>query len=205
MFAGIVAGTGQVEEVRPLPSGLGLGITGDVLFADGHSQAAGSSVAVNGTCLTVTRLDATRLFFDLSAETLARTTASRWSLGQQVNLEAGLRIGDTLDGHWVTGHVDCLGVIKEKHHEGANMHLRFEVPASLMPLLAPQGSVAVDGVSLTVNQVARCAFTVTMVPWTLEHTIAKHYVVGDQVNLEGDILARYVARLRQFNAREAIQ
>ena len=197
MFGGIVAGVGRIEELQPLPSGLRLAIAGDVLFPDAKEPQAGASVAVNGTCLTIRQFEGRRLFFDLSAETLACTTAGHLALGDAVNLEAALRLGDTLDGHWVTGHIDCLGTIKRKKSEGVNTHLYFEAPDSILPLIAPKGSIAVDGVSLTVNTVAESVFSVTMIPWTLEHTIAKHYVVGDQVNLEADILARYAARLIQ--------
>ena len=194
MFSGLVAGTGRVERLRPVPGGLELEIHSEVLFAQKRDRPVpGDSIAVNGICLTVSDARGENILFELGAETLAVTTARRWSEGDEVNLESSLRVGDALGGHYLTGHADGVGIIKKMTEDGMNRLLEIEYPSEIGGLLAVKGSVAVDGISLTVNRVTASEFSVGLIPMTLKRTIAKHYHQGARVNLEADLLARYVA------------
>ncbi|MGH8502851.1 MAG: riboflavin synthase [Gammaproteobacteria bacterium] len=190
MFTGIVQGTGRVRElegrdrdaklcIRWLTSGL----------------ARGDSVAVSGVCLTATEIGGDTLTMDVSAETLARSTLGRLRAGDEVNLERALKVGDPLGGHLVSGHVDGVGQVIDRAPAGASVRLIFAAPAALARYIATKGSIAVDGVSLTVNEVRGAEFTVNIVPHTLEMTTLKACVPGTRVNLEVDVIARYLERL----------
>jgi riboflavin synthase len=157
--------------------------------------AVGESVCHDGACLTVTEVsgDAYRVF--AGAETLSRTVLGRIAAGARVNLERSLRVGDRLGGHWVTGHIDGTGELVARTDLGSNLVLRFAAPAALLRYVVEKGSIAVSGVSLTINSVDAEGFGVALIPLTREHTNLGDLAVGDRVNLEADILAKHVEKL----------
>ena len=155
----------------------------------------GESVAIAGSCLTVVALDPPRASFEVSPETLACTTFPLKKVGDRVNLERALRIGDRLGGHLVTGHVDGVGVVREVRPGPAHTQITFELPAALGRFVIEKGSIAVDGVSLTVNLCTGNTFTVNVIPFTAKETTLAALKVGARVNLETDIIGKYVARL----------
>ncbi|MDX1432575.1 MAG: riboflavin synthase [Gammaproteobacteria bacterium] len=200
MFTGIVAGTGVVAAVED--SGAGdrrLTITA-ALFA-GRAPALGDSVAVDGACLTAAALADGGFAADVSAETLACTTLGDFSPGRRVNLECALTPATPLGGHLVSGHVDATGELRELAGDARSVRMRFAVPASLARYIAVKGSVCVDGVSLTVNEIAADGFAVNIVPHTLAVTTLGEYAPGRRVNIEVDLVARYLERL--LAARQA--
>jgi riboflavin synthase len=166
--------------------------TGSVALGD---VAIGGSIAVNGCCLTAVELEPAAFAADLSRETLSLTTAGEWSAGTAVNLEKALTAGQALGGHYVTGHVDGVGQVISRHDDARSVRVEFEVPAEFARYVARKGSITVDGVSLTVNGAAGNRFDVNLVPHTLEVTILGGYRPGSRVNLEVDIIARYLERL----------
>lgn len=192
MFTGLVEGVGKITETRRLAEGLRLAVAPPFPVEE---LALGESVAVSGACLTVVGIRGRAFEVDVSPETLARSTLSGKKMGDQVNLERALRLGDRLGGHLVTGHVDALGVLKKRREGPEHLELSFALPASLAPLVIEKGSIAVDGVSLTVNAVGDQAFTVNIIPYTARDTTLASLKVGDRVNLETDIIGKYVARL----------
>lgn len=195
MFTGIVQGIGTVAALTPRAGDVELVIdAGRVALGD---VAIGDSIAVSGACLTATRIDGTRFAADVSNETLAKTTLGRLAAGHRVNLEKALRAGDALGGHYVTGHVDGLARLVAAHDDGRSLRLSFEVPAELARYVAPKGSVTLAGVSLTVNEVEGRRFGVNLIPHTRDVTTLGALVAGEDVNLEIDIIARYVERLSQ--------
>ena len=181
MFTGIVHAVGRIEKLKPLQVA-----TGRLPLAD---VRVGDSICVQGCCLTVVRKTKGRLWFDVSRETL-RVTAGLDRAGR-VNLEKSLALGDRLGGHLVTGHVDGVGRVIEK----IRSIYRFEAPKVLARYIAPKGSICIDGVSLTVNRVHGTSFEVNLIPHTLKVTTLKRLARGARVNLEVDLVARYVARL----------
>ncbi|MDE2007974.1 MAG: riboflavin synthase [Rhodospirillales bacterium] len=199
MFTGIVTARGIVRAVRPIGGGrdMRLAIGGD-LWPDMDAVALGASIACSGCCLTVVERGADWFAADASAETLARTTLGRWTEGSGVNLERSLKLGDELGGHIVSGHVDGVGEAIAAEPENGSVRWRFRVPAGLARFIAEKGSVAVDGVSLTVNAVTEDSFAVNITPHTAAVTGFGALRPGDRVNLEIDMLARYVARLAEF-------
>lgn len=193
MFTGIVQGVGRIRAVQPHGGDVTMWIeTGEVTLA---GIEIGGSIAVNGCCLTAVELEPRAFKADLSRETLALTTAGGWQPGTRVNLEKALTAGQALGGHYVTGHVDGVGQVVARHDDARSVRVEFEVPAGLAHYIARKGSVTVDGVSLTVNGVAGDRFDVNLVPHTLEVTILGGYQPGTRVNLEVDIIARYLERL----------
>jgi riboflavin synthase len=193
MFSGIVKGVGRILEQKDLGGDkrwvVGLG--------DSHlpSLAFGGSVAVSGVCLTVTEFHGDRFAADLSTETLDVTTFGKLGVGARVNLEAPLTLADPLDGHLVTGHVDGVGEVLDLAPSARSTVIRFEVPEALARYVAHKGSVAVDGVSLTVNAVQGRTFEVNVIPHTQAVTVIGEYRRGVAVNIEVDIIARYLERL----------
>lgn len=155
----------------------------------------GDSIACSGTCLTVVEKGTDWFAVDVSAETLRCTTLGSWKQGTKINLEQALKLGEALGGHLVSGHVDGTGILKTRSPEGESITMEFEVPAPLAPYMAAKGSVAVDGISLTINRVADFRIWVNIIPHTLEATTLGQLDVGGSVNLEIDLIARYVARL----------
>ncbi len=193
MFTGIVQGVGTIRTVRPRNGDVTLVVdTAEVPLAD---VQIGDSIAVNGTCLTVISLEPGIFEADVSRETLAMTTLADWRPGTRVNLEPALRVGQALGGHYVTGHVDGVGEVLTRHDDARSVRMEFAVPEALARYIARKGSVTVDGVSLTVNGVQGSRFDVNLVPHTLQVTILGDYQAGHRVNLEVDIIARYVERL----------
>ncbi|MEI2655621.1 MAG: riboflavin synthase [Nitrosomonas sp.] len=196
MFTGIIQAIGEITQVRPIQgdnqTGLCLSISAGEL--DLSDVMLGDSIAVNGVCLTVTTL-ADRLFtVDVSQETL-NCTQGLDRVGQHVNLEKAMRLSDRLGGHLVSGHVDAIGIVVKFEPSGESFLLSVQTPQSLMRFLAHKGSITVNGVSLTVNQIAGDEFSVNLIPHTLAMTNLSELVPGMRVNLETDMLARYVARL----------
>ena len=193
MFAGIVAAVGSVAAARPAAGGLRLRVSGGGLeLAD---VAVGDSIAVSGVCLTVAALDAEGFEADVSAETLACTTG--FAVGERVNLEKALRLSDRVGGHLVTGHVDGVGRISRFEAVGDNRRLAVETPRDLARYLARKGSVTVNGVSLTINEANGSGFMVNLIPHTLAVTNLGGLRKGDRVNVEVDMMARYVERLHE--------
>jgi riboflavin synthase len=191
MFTGIVTDLGRV---RRLHRGEILELTISTTF-DTAVIAIGASIACSGTCLSVVALEPGAFSAQASAETLASTTIGKWHEGTPVNLERSLRLGDELGGHLVSGHVDGIARTVERRPEAQSVRFTFEAPAALMPFIAPKGSVALDGVSLTVNEVSSNRFGVNIVPHTLACTNLGEARTGQLMNLEIDMIARYVARL----------
>jgi riboflavin synthase len=191
MFSGIVEGVGTVERAVRAPAGVRLAVRADLE----HPLAAGESISVSGVCLTVER--AAGGVFEAVAvpETIAKTTLGGLRAGGHVNLERALRVGDPLGGHWVQGHVDAVARVVAAEREGADVRVGVEVPPGLLPYVAMKGSIAIDGVSLTVAALEGAVATVALIPYTLEHTIASEYSRGTSVNLEVDLVARYLERL----------
>ena len=194
MFSGIVRGTGRVLASVDLGADRRLSI--DTRDVDLPSLETGCSIAVNGVCLTAIDCADGRFAADVSRETLSATTLGELSSGDPVNLEGALRLNDTVDGHLVTGHVDGIGRVVGVEPDARSTGLRITVDGSLMRYIARKGSVAVDGVSLTVNAVDEDAFEVNIVPHTSEVTVISGYRTGRAVNIEVDIVARYLERLR---------
>jgi riboflavin synthase len=191
MFSGIVARVGTVERVWNAAGGIGLAIRSGF----DPDPEAGASVAVNGVCLTVERVRDGVFEATAVPETVARTTLGALTAGARVNLERALRVGDELGGHWVQGHVDAVATVASVERLKDGVRVGIETPEPLRHLVAMKGSVAVDGVSLTVAGRDDQRFEVALIPYTLEHTIAGGYAKGTRVNLEADLIARYLERL----------
>ncbi len=193
MFTGIVQGIGRIRSVESSGGDATMWIeTGAVSLA---GIEIGGSIAVNGCCLTAIQIEPHAFAADLSRETLSLTTAGDWRPGAAVNIEKALTAGQALGGHYVTGHVDGVGQVVARHDDARSVRVEFEVPEDLARYVARKGSVCVDGVSLTVNGVSGRRFDVNLVPHTLEVTILGGYRSGSRVNLEVDIIARYLERL----------
>jgi riboflavin synthase len=191
MFTGIITDLGRVRRLRP-------GDLAELTIAttfDTTAIALGASIACSGVCLTVVAVATGEFSVQASAETLACTTIGDWEEGTPVNLERSLRIGDELGGHLVAGHVDGIARISERRPEAESVRFVFEAPEELASFIAPKGSVAIDGVSLTVNEVSGARFGVNIIPHTLGCTNFGRAFAGQRMNLEIDPIARYVARL----------
>jgi riboflavin synthase len=193
VFSGIVRGVGRIAE--QVDAGGDRRLVIDYAGVPMRPPAIGASVAVNGVCLTATSSTAERFAVDVSGETLAVTAFRDYGVGTRVNLEPALALGDPVDGHLVSGHVDGVGRVTALGRAARSVTLTIELPAELARYVARKGSIAVDGASLTVNAVAGNAFDVNIVPHTLGMTIIPEYRQGTAVNIEIDIVARYVERL----------
>ena len=197
MFTGIISDLGRVRAIRPG------GVTRFEIETayDAAAIADGASIACNGCCLSVVAKGADKdqnwFAIEASAETLSVTTLGTWKVGQRINLERALRMGDELGGHLVSGHVDGVAPVTGRRADGDSVRFEFEAPTSLARYIASKGSVALDGVSLTVNEVAGRRFGVNIIPITQRLTNFGTLSAGDRVNLEIDLLARYVARLNE--------
>ncbi len=196
MFTGLVSDLGTVERISPRQGGARIVLRPSALRAE--ELEAGESVCCSGACLTVTERGPGLLAFDAVPETLARTTLGSWRPGDRVNLERALRLSDRLGGHLVSGHVDAVGEVLARAPEGQGARLTLSLPAAIAPLVAEKGSVAVDGVSLTVARAGRDRFEVALIPETLVRTTLGAAAPGTRVNLEADVVARHVARLAEF-------
>ncbi len=194
MFTGIINGIGHINSISH---------AGDRTFRIGCDWDCanidiGASIACSGVCLTVVERDTNSFDVTASAETLALTTAGNWSMGDQINLERALKIGDELGGHIVSGHVDGLAEIRSIENSGESHVVWLRAPSLLARFIATKGSVALDGVSLTVNAVDGCLFSINIIPHTWSVTGWAGAAVGQKMNMEIDMLARYVARLADF-------
>jgi riboflavin synthase len=201
MFTGLVAAQGTLVTRATRGPGARLTVKAQL---EGEPLVLGESIAVDGCCLSVAAVLVDGFEVDASAETLARTTLGRTTPGGAVNLERALRAGDRLGGHLVTGHVDGVGELVDRHAVGEAVAMTFAMPAELERFVAEKGSVAVSGVSLTVNRAAARRFDVTLIPSTLAATNLVLLTTQDQVNLEVDLIARYVARLMDAGDARAI-
>jgi riboflavin synthase len=191
MFTGIVEAIAEVIAVQSEPPGSRLVLAAPAIAA---AVMVGESIAVNGCCLTVVRCDTQRLEFQAGPETLTRTNLGELQLGGQVNLERSLRLSDRLGGHLVTGHIDGVGTVDQRLDEGEWSTFWFRIPGQLTRQMAAKGSVAIDGVSLTLVAVEEERFSVQLIPHTLAVTTLGHRGAGDRVNLETDLLSKYVER-----------
>ncbi len=196
MFTGLVADMGVVERVSPRQGGARLTLRPGHLPVD--ELVLGESVACSGVCLTVAERGGGLVSFDAIPETLSRSTLGAWRPGTRVNLERALALHDRLGGHLVQGHVDAVGEILRRVPEGQGARLTVSLPAAIAPLVAEKGSIAVDGISLTVATAGRDRFEIALIPETLTRTTLGAAAAGTRVNLEADVLARHVARLREF-------
>ena len=202
MFTGIVQGTGRIKsrEARGGDQRLEIDCTG---VLEPAVLVPGASIAVNGVCLTVVDPAGACFYADVSAETLSLTTIGELEAGSPVNLEPALAMGDALGGHLMSGHVDGIGKLVSRHVDARAWRMRFAAPKSLAPLIASKGSIAVDGISLTVNAVDGAEFEVAIIPATMERTVMGGYEAGSRVNLEVDMIARYLARLLEARGQIA--
>jgi riboflavin synthase len=198
MFTGIVQAVGKIRTLIPQGGDVRLEIDADGMLLD--KVRVGDSVAVNGCCLTVVAKNSNGFSADVSRETLALTTLGDLTAGAMVNLEPSLTLATPLGGHLVIGHVDGVGTVKSRNEDARSVRFEIEAPTELTRYIARKGSVCVDGVSLTVNGVRGNVFDVNIIPHTLVHTVLKHWQVGTRVNLEVDLLARYLERLLQRDA-----
>ncbi len=197
MFTGIITGVGTVRRLTPLGAGQDMRLEIASPWPDTASIAIGASIACSGCCLTAVELTPASFSVDASAETLSKTNLGKWAVGTRLNLERSLRLGDELGGHLVSGHVDGLGTITHVTPENGSWRVGVEVPRALARFIAQKGSVSIDGVSLTVNEVAGTRFGVNIIPHTWQVTTLGQRVAGDTVHIEIDMLARYVARLAE--------
>lgn len=193
MFTGIVEALGRVDRIEQVGGDVRLTIATDGRYLDG--VGLGDSIASNGVCLTAVGLPGQAFIADVSVETLDATTARQWRVGTRLNLERALTPHKPLGGHMMSGHVDGVGHLVGKHVDARSWRLSFEAPAVIARYIARKGSVAIDGVSLTVNAVERCRFEVNIVPHTWENTTLGSLEPGHPVNLEVDLIARYLERL----------
>jgi riboflavin synthase len=199
MFTGLISDIGVVERLVPRQGGARLTLRPARLPVD--ALVPGESVACSGACLSVVERGGGLVSFEAVPETLSRTTLGGWRPGARVNLERALAVGDRLGGHLVLGHVDAVGEVLRRIPEGQGARLSVSLPADIAPLVAEKGSIAVDGVSLTVAAVSRDRFEVALIPDTLARTTLGDAAPGARVNLEADVVARHVARLAAFAGR----
>ncbi|MDD2233615.1 MAG: riboflavin synthase [Desulfitobacteriaceae bacterium] len=197
MFTGIIEELGVVTNIRLLPDSAELSIRAEKALEE---TKLGDSIAVNGVCLTVIRLDLREFTVDVMAETLAKTSLAQLKPGSKVNLERALQLSSRLGGHLVSGHVDSVGTIKRITVQGIASVYEIGLPPSLSSFVLPKGSIAIDGISLTVSQASNDSFSVSLIPHTFSHTTLGLKKVGDKVNLETDMIGKYVASfLGNFN------
>ena len=192
MFTGIIEGLGTITAVRPADQGRRLSIEADFVM---DRTGIGDSIAVNGACLTAVRVSGKQFDVDVSPETLQRTTLGETRVGTRLNLERALRLSDRLDGHLVSGHIDGTGTLTHRKTTGNAIFIGFSVPESLARYMIKKGSIAVDGVSLTINTCDARGFEVCIIPHTAQLTTIGQKKAGEKVNIETDIIGKYVERL----------
>ena len=193
MFTGIIEAEGFIEKIEARQGDWRVAInTGKLDMSD---VQIGDSIAANGICLTVVELTEQSYVADVSGETLNVTTAGSWKTGTPVNLEKALRLQDRLGGHLVSGHVDGVGIVKKISQDGRSWRYTVAAPIAICKYIAAKGSICINGISLTVNEVDGCDFGVNIVPHTRQETTIKHFQEGTEVNLEIDLLARYLERM----------
>jgi len=202
MFTGIIKAKGKLVGLRPVGGDVRLSVAASGL--DWSAFELGESIAVNGVCLTAVSLEDDGFAADVSRETLAVTTLQNLQVGAAVNLEPAVSVGERLGGHLVSGHVDCIGTVRTRDDDARSVRLAIAIPAEYSRYVARKGSICVDGTSLTVNAVDGNMFTVNIIPHTAEVTIIGGYRVGSEVNIEVDLVARYVERLLRGEGDEGI-
>ena len=195
MFTGIISSIGIITSLTPREAGIDISIA---CGCDMETIALGASIACDGVCLTVTELSDAHFSAHIGAETLALTTAKEWSEGQQINLERALKVGDELGGHMVSGHVDGICELVKIEQDGESWRLTLCAPKELAAYISPKGSVTLDGISLTVNEVEGERFGVCIIPHTWQHTTLKLKQAGNTINLEVDRLARQIERILEY-------
>ena len=197
MFSGLIECTGKL--VNKIYKNNDISLEIEVLDLDDfNTTKIGDSIAVNGVCLTVVELKNNSFTADISSETLNKTNLAELNLNEEVNLERALKLSDRLGGHIVSGHIDGLAFLSDMYQEGRSQHLIFAAPFELAKYIAPKGSITINGISLTVNEVNQNVFHLNIIPHTLEKTTLKNIKIGDKVNVEIDILARYLERLLEY-------
>ena len=194
MFTGIILGKGKVVEKRSSGSGMVFSLEPDFDLTDPDE---GESIAVNGVCLTAKNISARRFTVDVSPESLARTNLGKLSVGRKVNLERALRLSDRLGGHMVSGHVDAVSTVVERRPVGDFVQFTFGIGAGLARYIIEKGSIAIDGTSLTVNSCDDKTFSIVVIPHTLEVTLLGTVREGDSVNIEVDLIGKYVEKMLQ--------
>jgi riboflavin synthase len=204
MFTGIIQALGRIEKIDIDAAGCRLNV--DIQVLSDQKINLGDSIAVNGVCLTVVNYDQGRVLFDVSLESLSKTCIEDWKVGDEVNLETALTLQTPLGGHIVTGHVDGIGVTLEREDAGDAIKMLFQVPAELGRYIAQKGSVCIDGVSLTTNQLLEdsqqgTTFAVMLVPHTLSVTSLKRLEAGSRVHIEIDVIARYLDRMQSYDSK----
>ena len=202
MFTGIIEETGVIKNVRKDGASASLTIQGAVIFSD---LKLGDSVAVNGVCLTVTSLTADTFISDVMRETLDRSSLGNLRVGSRVNLERAMHANGRFGGHFVSGHIDGTGVIKSIVSDGNAVIYKVDAPAKVLKYIVEKGSVAIDGISLTVMEVSHKDFCVSIIPHTLRNTILSERKTGDSVNLENDIIGKYVEKLMNTGSEQTSQ
>ena len=193
MFTGIIAAVGTIAQLEPRGGDLRLTIDAGELSMD--DVKLGDSIACNGCCLTAVELNGQQFAVDVSVESLDLTTIGGWQVGSLINLEKAMQAGDRFGGHMVSGHVDGLGEVVSRHSDARSERFRLRAPAELARYIAPKGSITIDGTSLTVNVVEGAEFEICIIPHTIDNTIIGTYQAGSAVNLEVDLVARYLERL----------
>lgn len=197
MFTGLILAVGKIQRVETRGQDCRLYI--DTTTLDMDAVALGDSIAVSGCCLTAVELGEHSFAADVSGETLAKTTVGQWQTGTRVNLEKSLTLSTPLGGHLVSGHVDGVGEVLRRWEDGRSHRFRLRAPDGLARYIAAKGSVAIDGISLTVNAVEGDEFEVNIIPHTLTHTTMSGYQAGSRFNLEVDLIARYAERLFSYS------
>ncbi len=192
MFTGIIEGKGKVIRIEPKSQGMKLTLELSIHLTE---VQLGDSININGACLTVVEKRGQTVSLDLSSETLQKTVLGELKEGDQVNFERALKLSDRIGGHIVTGHIDGIGVITEKRKQGDFIHLRMRVPKSVSRYVVQKGSIAIDGISLTVNECENEEIRMTLIPYTLEKTTLIDKKVGARVNVETDIIGKYVEKM----------
>ena len=193
MFTGIISSIGKVSSLQQFSGDIRMGIIAhDLGF---HDLSLGDSVACSGVCLTVIEINENTFFVDVSRETMSLTTTGLWKIGERINLEKAMQASDRFGGHIVSGHVDGMGEITERRKDARSEWLRVRAPSDLAKYIARKGSITVDGTSLTINRVDGNEFELNIIPQTLTHTVIDDYREGTSVNLEVDLVARYLERL----------
>ena len=193
MFTGIISAIGDIAELAQRDGDVRLTIrTGNLSLADVH---LGDSIACNGACLTAVELTGEGFIADVSVETLNLTTIVNWQVGNRINLEKAMQASDRFGGHIVSGHVDGIGEVVSLYEDARSWRFRIRAPRELAKYIAHKGSITVDGTSLTINKVEGVEFELNIVPHTMTHTVMSDYKVGTKVNLEVDLVARYLERL----------
>lgn len=192
MYTGIVEGLGRIIAIDDLKNSKVITVQPEFICDD---LKLGDSIAINGVCLTVSKLNETTFTADVVAETLAKTNLALLNVNDIINLERCLKVGDRLGGHFVSGHIDCKGKITAITPETGSYNVSIQVDKQFIKFIAPKGSVTIDGMSITIVSVINDIFTVTLIPHTLETTIAKNYQIDTKVNLEVDMLAKYLDQI----------